>query len=241
MTLDVKRFADAPVIAAVAEQATATTLVTSEGRMLTEISLRVRNRAQPFMKVTLPPGATMLSVEVAGETAKPVLGTDGTRVPLLRAGLRPNAPYQVSFVYLHAGQAFAKRGESQMMLPKLDLPVSVLEWEVFLPDRYSTKPVAGNVLPAALLTATDALTETVTVMAERVSVDQREGERAAERKSLDAVQQSPSQNVINLQRRVAGVLPVRIDVPRTGTLHRFVRPLVLEEETTVTFKYKAMN
>ena len=63
----------------------------------------------------------------------------------------------------------------------------------------------------------------------------------AERKSLDAAQQSPSQNVINLQRRVAGVLPVRIDVPRTGTLHRFVRPLVIDEETTVTFRYKALN
>jgi hypothetical protein len=37
---------------------------------------------------------------------------------------------------------------------------------------------------------------------------------------------------------VAGVLPVRIDVPRTGTSLRFVRPLVLDEETTVTFKYK---
>jgi hypothetical protein len=209
MTLDVKRFADAPVIAALAEQATATTLVTSEGRMLTEISLRVRNRAQPFMKVTLPPGATMLSVEVAGETAKPVQGTDGTRVPLLRSGLRPNAPYQVSFVYLHSGQKFAKRGESQMMLPKLDLPVSVLEWELFLPDRYSTKPVAGNVLPAALAPATvghtGALTESVTVMAEAPYSDQRNSEHAAEPKSLDAIQQSPSQNVINLQRRVAGV------------------------------------
>ena len=356
MTLDVKRFADAPVIAAVAEQATATTLVTSEGRMLTEISLRVRNRAQPFMKVTLPPGATMLSVEVAGETAKPVLGADGTRVPLLRTGLRPDGAYLVSFVYIHSGQAFGKRGESQMLLPKFDLPVSVLEWELFLPDRYSTKPVAGNVLPAALVPATyahtgygagpgstlapgtgggaeksdisalsnaragqiigrvtdaqggvlpgvtialilggraqrtavtdangtyvldevpngtitvtsalsgfrsgqrtfsfdgrprrldfamtvDAQTETVTVTSEAPYLDQR-NERAAERKSLDAVQQSPSQNVINLQRRVAGVLPVRIDVPRTGTLHRFVRPLVLDEETTVTFRYKALN
>jgi len=30
-------------------------------------------------------------------------------------------------------------------------------------------------------------------------------------------------------------------VPRTGTLHRFVRPLVMDEETTVTFRYKALN
>ena len=40
LTLDVKRFADAPVIAAVAERAVATTLVTTEGRTLTEIVLR---------------------------------------------------------------------------------------------------------------------------------------------------------------------------------------------------------
>ena len=79
--------------------------------------------------------------------------------------------------------------------------------------------------------------------AEAPYVDQRAsgGERDNERKALEAAQQSPSQNVMNLQRRVAGVLPVRIDVPRTGTLHRFVRPLVLEEETTVTFRYKSLN
>jgi hypothetical protein len=89
-----------------------------------------------------------------------------------------------------------------------------------------------------------AVTETVTVTAEVPFADARDAanERAAERKATQsAQQQAPSQNVINLQRRVAGVLPVRIDVPRTGTLHRFVRPLVLEEETMVAFKYKSLN
>jgi hypothetical protein len=52
-------------------------------------------------------------------------------------------------------------------------------------------------------------------------------------------QQSASANVVNLQRRVAGVLPVAIDVPRTGTSFSFVRPLVLDEETKVTFSYKS--
>jgi len=49
----------------------------------------------------------------------------------------------------------------------------------------------------------------------------------------------PSQNVANLQRRVAGVLPVKVDVPRAGRSYKFVRPLVLDEETRVTFQYKA--
>ncbi len=48
-----------------------------------------------------------------------------------------------------------------------------------------------------------------------------------------------SANVMNLQRRVAGVLPVAVDVPRAGTSFSFVRPLVLDEETKVTFSYKS--
>ena len=40
LALDVKRFPDAAVLSAIAESAVATTLVTSEGRMLTEMTLR---------------------------------------------------------------------------------------------------------------------------------------------------------------------------------------------------------
>jgi hypothetical protein len=50
--------------------------------------------------------------------------------------------------------------------------------------------------------------------------------------------QEPSQNVINLQKRAAGVLPVRVDVPRAGTSHQFVKPLVVDQETFVSLRYK---
>jgi hypothetical protein len=84
-------FADAAVLAAVAERAVATTLVTAEGRALTEITLWIRNRAQSYMKVALPPGASIVSVEVGGSPAEPVEGADGSRVPLLRPGSAPTA------------------------------------------------------------------------------------------------------------------------------------------------------
>ena len=35
-----------------------------------------------------------------------------------------------------------------------------------------------------------------------------------------------------------GVLPITINVPRTGNSYRFVKPLVMDEETTVTFAYR---
>src|SRR6185503_9858289 len=151
LALNVTRYPDAAVLAAVAERAVATTLVTSEGRALTEVSLWVRNRAQSYAKVELPPGASMVSVEVAGQPAKPVEGKDGTRVPLLRPGFRPDGPYNVSFVYLHAGAPFDRKGNMQMTLPKMDIPVSVVEWELFIPDRYRADRFGGNAIAASLM------------------------------------------------------------------------------------------
>ena len=106
------RFPDSSVLAAVAQKAVVTTLVTSEGRSLTEVKLVLKNQAQPFLKVALPAGASILSAEVAGEKVKPVEGSDGNRVPLLRPGFRPTDSYTVSFVFMHSGSPFAKKGGS---------------------------------------------------------------------------------------------------------------------------------
>jgi hypothetical protein len=346
------QFPDTQVLSAVAERATITTLTNAEGKSLTEVTLRVRNHSQPFVKVELPAGATLLSAEVANERVKPVSGTDGSRVPLLRAGFNPSGPYTVSFVYLSAGASFGKSGAYSMQLPRLDIPVNLLTWEISLPDRLVVRQFGGNALSAELFPAAaqNVLDEsfedvnevsanvwnrneselapgqiggiivdpngavvanaTVTIrnsqtgttretksdgdgrwvmdgvdqgavnlsvespgfrtqrqdlqisssrptrigttldvgqVAETVTVTQglasleRENRRIEElvRKRENNFQNAPSQNVLNLQRRVAGVLPVRVEVPKAGKSYRFVRPLVVDEETTVTFQYRA--
>jgi hypothetical protein len=340
--LDVKRFADAAVLAAVAERAVVTTLVTREGRALTEVTLTVRNQARPFVKISLPQDVSVLSAEVAGQSVKPVQGADGTRLPLLRPGFRPQGPYAVSFVFLRAGAPFGKKGDAEIVLPRLDLPVSLVSWELFLPEGYRVKKMGGDVLPgealvweagavgggagggpgevgglvtdssggtvpgatvtlvgpggmvrnamtagdgsfvfagvspgryrisaelsgfkkrehtlsfsgrmrapASLVLEAGTITETVSVEAEAPLVDVRTSSReqalkmepgGGRRNREDQAQVAPSANVLNLQRRVAGVLPVRIDVPRVGESHHVFRPLVLDEETTVRFSYKA--
>jgi carboxypeptidase family protein len=247
----------------------------------------------------------------------------------------------------------------QMTLPRMDLPVSVVEWELFVPDRYradrfdgSMIPVtlldkngsnernaehglvgsavgaamgggvggggimlsngqiigrvidqSGAVLPGVTITLTGAgpaqtvvtnadgsfvvdnvpsgpirvtsqlqgfktvqrslvfdqrprqvdfsmqvggLQETVNVSAEAPLIDTRSTETGVKfRSGTDERRQAqvnqsdvPSANVQNLQRRAVGVLPVRIDVPRAGTSHQFVKPLVVDEELTVGFRYK---
>src|SRR5579864_5557237 len=142
------RFPDGSVLAAVAESADVTTMVTSEGKSLTEVKLTLKNQAQPFLKVSLPTGATILSAEVAGQRVKPVQGADGNRVPLLRPGFRPNGSYTVSFVFMHSGTPFAKKGGADLSLPSMDIPISLLNWEVFLPEQYKVKDFGGDVIAA---------------------------------------------------------------------------------------------
>jgi hypothetical protein len=268
----------------------------------------------------------------------------------------------VSFVYLHAGTPFANKGDIEMTLPRMDVPVGIVEWELFAPERYSMKSIGGNaidvnglrkeglveggiiggaagtfaagtpadsfdrlgyvrgvardasgaVMPGVTIevaspaltervrtTVTDAsgrfvianlpsgrmsvtakltgfatvvrefdfdrrprelniempvggLTETVTVTAEAPLIDLQSTARqmvlrndSPESLPRDAISKievpqtvAPSQNIIDLQRKAAGVLPVRIDVPRAGTSHQFVKPLVVDQETTVRLRYK---
>src|SRR5262249_34494733 len=153
LQLEWTQFPDSSVLSAVAERATITTLTNIEGKSLTEVTLRVRNHAQPFVKVELPAGVQIVSAEVEGERVAPVMGTDGSRVPLLRPGFNPSGAYTVSFVYLSSGTRFAKNGAYEMALPKLDIPVNVLTWEVSLPDRLEVKQFGGNALAAELLPA----------------------------------------------------------------------------------------
>jgi hypothetical protein len=361
------RFPDGSVLAAVAENATVTTLVTSEGKSLTEVKLTLKNQAQPFLKVALPPGASILSAEVAGERVKPVQGPDGSRVPLLRAGFRPTDSYEVSFVFLHSGAPFARKGGAELSLPGMDIPISLLNWEVFLPEQYKVKDFGGDVIaanlvptalheqlalrgqiaeeevaarvqslpgqmggyvidpsgavvPSAHVTITSpsnginqttttnaqgrwvvggipsgdykakvelpgfktgsydlsydanqpsmysfalsvgsaAMTVEVTASAPQIETesadiggpvsDKRARSLSINGRNLNSLatlapgasnQNTLSANVQDLQRRVAGVLPVAVTVPRTGTSFAFVRPLVLDEETKVTFSYKS--
>jgi len=349
LALDWVRFPDGSVLAAVAESAVVTTMVTSEGKSLTEVKLILKNQAQPFLKVALPPGASILSADVAGERVKPVQGPDGSRVPLLRPGFRPTDSYTVTFVFMHSGAPFAKKGGAELSLPNMDIPISLLNWEVFLPEQYKVKDFGGDViaanrvppafrpeavayesesnrelelassvtmanllpgqiggvladpsgavLPNARVTVSDPATgfsittrsdqqgrwivsnvptgrikitaemtgfqtavreaiydasrpstyslrlnvgaamETVEVSATSLTVNGRDYTELEQPKKN--VPQQASANVLNLQKRVAGVLPVPVDVPRAGTSFSFVRPLVLDEETKVTFSYKS--
>ncbi len=127
----------------------ATTLVTSEGRALTEVLLRLQNRSQRILEGDVAGGRGRWCRSIsAGEPVEAfVHSADGTRVPLMRAGLLgPSCSYDVSFVYVHAGTPFDRKGDIEMVLPRMDIPIGVVNWEVFVPEQYSARAIGGNAI-----------------------------------------------------------------------------------------------
>src|SRR6185295_1544874 len=85
----------------------------------------------------------------------------------------------------------------------------------------------GNASEAVQVTAESPTINTMAAQTSRAN-DQKSARQSNE----------PSLNVQSLQRRASGVLPVRMEVPRAGTSHRFVKPLVVDEPAMVSFRYK---
>src|SRR6185312_14928389 len=50
----------------------------------------------------------------------------------------------------HSGAPFTRKGNLNMLLPRMDIPVGLMEWEVFVPNRYDVRQVGGNVIDGNL-------------------------------------------------------------------------------------------
>ena len=54
-------------------------------------------------------------------------------------------------MFLHAGLPFAKKGGSDLALPKMGMPVGLVHWEVFLPAKFKVADFGGNAIPQSLV------------------------------------------------------------------------------------------
>jgi hypothetical protein len=143
---------------------------------------------------------------------------------------------------MHEGTPFAKKGDSELSLPKMDIPISLIKWEVLLPEIYKVKNFAGDALSADLLSpkSRDAIFGADKFAADNTTLQGLSANNVnVQKDGVTANNVRWASNIVTFQQRVSGVLPIRIDVPRAGNSYQFVRPLVLDEETKVTFKYKS--
>src|SRR6266550_344690 len=145
LSLNVARYTPQAVLMANVSEARYQVLISSEGKTLVQARYAVRNNQRNFLKITLPPGATLWSASLTGKAVRPGQSPDGSLlVPLDKARAGEEAPeFAVEVVYLSRGAAWNDKGQFKLALPTLDLPVSRTGLLVYHPPLFKVTPEPG--------------------------------------------------------------------------------------------------
>ena len=142
------RLPDVEPASASIDRVVAETVVSDEGRRVTDMRITLRNRLRHSLRVTLPEGSEVRSTLLDGEPVKPSRASDGSLLfPLKRSaegsgGLRP---FTLQLVVEAEGRPMGLLGRESLALPSVELPVSSLSWSVWLPARNRYSALAGDV------------------------------------------------------------------------------------------------
>jgi hypothetical protein len=215
--LDVVAHEQIDVLVTLLDRTQAVTMVTLEGRRLTQVTYEVRNNRRQYLELTLPPGAELWSASVAGRAVQPSQGQDGTiLLPLVRSASAGGAlsGFSVEVVYVERGTL---DGHLEADLPRTDVPSTWVGWTLYLPRgaEATKKGFEGNLLHVDWL---DAPPSAVSVLQEPAYQGDAEltFEQQVARGGLDA-----------------GAAPVRVQVPLEGTPYAFEKLLALDERLWV--------
>ena len=134
----VKRYTPQAVLVANIEEARYRALAAEDGLLLIEARYAVRNNQRSFLKITLPPRATLWSAAVAHRPVRPgVAGGQAVLLPLEKGRAGEDAPaFVVQITYLQQGDPWTDKAPARLDLPMLDLPISRSGLELHYSPRF---------------------------------------------------------------------------------------------------------
>jgi len=137
--IEMTRHEEIPVLVAAIDSAQPETLLTKDGKALTKLTYNVRNNVKQYLRIKLPETATVWSSFVNGQPVKPAKDAKGHVLISLKKSERGGGnvtQFPVEIVYLDKAKPIKGAGGLKLNLPKVDLPVNELYWQVYLPDDF---------------------------------------------------------------------------------------------------------
>lgn len=229
--LELRHHDDVDMLVTIIDQISATSVMTPDGRRMTQVNYAMRNNRAQFLRLDLPTGATPWSTFVGGRAVKPARADDGKiLIPLARSQSTGGelASFSVEIVYVEDGQSpdSSGAGTFRAQLPLADVPATVCQWTVYVPYRAK---VAKNSFDGSVR-----------------KVDWFSSVSTAPLPSYDygynydvgvAVQQQAN-DLFESEAVASGVSPVKVTLPLDGHAMYFEKLLVFEEALDLTFTYK---
>jgi hypothetical protein len=262
LRLAVTRYAQQAVLMANVQEARYRLLLTKDGKALVEARYALRNNQRSFVKIKLPPGATLWSASLAGQPVRSGTGPDGSLLlPLSKTRSGEEAPeFAIEVVYFAPGTAWTEKGKLRIALPALDLPVSRTGLQVFYPPQFHFSAETGSFQPqefadplSSVLRAENAepaVDSTVAVtgvavgalamMAPGVAMDESAGAMQKSAAAKQAAQTLVDKfHATEKGSRASGILPVRINLPTFGPSLFLVSELTSENQApSANFSYQ---
>lgn len=226
--LEVRQHAEVDMLVTIIDQVAATTVLTPDGRRMTQVTWAMRNNRAQYLRLGMPEGAVPWSAFVGGKAVKPAKAEDGrVMIPLARSQTAGGdlARFAVELVYVEDGPAPDDRGRGSFKarLPVADVPATAVAWTVYVPGEAKVleRSVGGSLRPVDAYTPIDL-----------GGVSLPEATRQV---------QQQAQLQFDSEATAGGVQPVRVTLPVDGRPLYFEKLLVLDEQLGVHFDYKGMG
>jgi len=258
--LAVSRYVQQNVLLANVEEARYRVLLTKDGKSLVEARYAVRNNQRSFVKITLPPGASLWSASLAGKPIRPGSGPDASLLlPLSKARSGEEAPeFAVEIVYFASGPSWTDKARLKVSLPALDLPISRTGLQVFYPPQFRflaetgsfrAENYAGPISPVLTATVEEPAVDSVASAPAGLKLSALESPAltmdadAREQKSETAKQSAQTLvdkfHASERGSRASGILPVRVNLPAFGPSLYLVSQLTGENQSaSAEFSYQ---
>jgi hypothetical protein len=146
LSVNVARYDQQAVLMANIEEARYQVLMSTDGKELVQARYAVRSNQRNFVKVTLPAGATVWSVTLAGKPVRPGQSPDGSLLlPLEKSRGGDDAPaFAVEILYMTKAVAWSEKGKEKVSLPALDLPISRTGMLLYYPPLFHLTAEPGT-------------------------------------------------------------------------------------------------
>ncbi len=228
--LSIHQHEDVDMLVTIIDSSAATTVMTRDGRRMTQLVYSMRNNRAQFLRLQAPEGIEVWSTFVGGKAVKPARADDGRLlIPLARSQTSGGAlaQFAVELVYVEDSPAPDARGKGRFeaALPIADVPATQVAWTIYLPDgaKMKKKTIETSLRRVEWFTS---------ISTQGYAVDALEVNQAVQ---AQAAQQFAGEAT------AAGVQPVKVSLPIDGWASYFEKLLVLDEQLTLAFDYRGLK
>lgn len=197
------------VLTAAVQRALVRVVATPDGKTVVDAAWHMLNSRHSYLAVTLPAGVEPWGAFIDGRPVQIGQRTDRPQVALIAVPRPERAPgipepFTVEVIYYAKRDRFEDFADWTLPLPRVDLPVAVLDVEAWLPPDIVYEPREGPLQPAAAVP--DLTVE-----------DWRTG-KFRDETAADRAREWDNQRLGNLEDLARGTLAARFELPREGTL-----------------------